>query len=117
MFVEHADPERFLLHVIECLRDREVVGVGKFLEHLRFHLFLERVDRFAAVHFLLIVKRAFDAIARDLIRHFENLLIHPHERHLAFRFPNLRGQLLLDANHFFGVPVCEFERFDEILFR
>src|SRR5437016_13918837 len=31
LLVEHANAEGFLLHVIERLRDRELVGVGEFL--------------------------------------------------------------------------------------
>ncbi len=78
LFVEHADAEGFLLHVIEGLRDGELVGVGEFLEHLRFHLIGEGVDGFAAVHFLRIVERAFDPIARHLVGDFEDLRVHRH---------------------------------------
>ena len=117
LFVEHADAESFLLHVIERLRDRELVGLGEFLEHRRFHFFVQRVDRFAAVNLLLVVERAFDAIARDLIGDFEDLLVHRHQRHLAFRFADLRREFFLDADHFLRVSMREFERLDEIRFR
>ena len=40
LLVEHADAKRLFLDVIERLRDRELVGLGKFLEHGRFYLFL-----------------------------------------------------------------------------
>ena len=91
-------------------------AVGKFLQHGRFHFFLQRIDRFAAIDLLLVVERAFDAIAGDLIGHFENLLVHRHQRHLAFRFADLRREFLLDADHFLRVPVRELERLDEIGF-
>ena len=117
LFVEHADAEGFLLHVIERLRDRELVGLGKFLQHRRFHFFLQRVHRFAALDFLLVVERAFDAIARDLIGHFEDFLVHRHQRHLAFRFADFRREFLLDPNHFARMSMRELERLDEIRFR
>ena len=117
LFVENADAEGLLLHVIERLRDGELVGLGKFLQHGRFHFVGERVDRFAPVHFLFVVERGFDAIARDLIGDFEDLRVHRHQRHLALRFSHLGREFLLDADHFPGVAVGEFEGLDELRFR
>ena len=41
LFVEHADAKRFLLHVIEGLRDRELVRFRIFFEHGGFHFFAQ----------------------------------------------------------------------------
>ena len=117
LFVEHTDAEGFLLHVIERLRDRELVGVREFLQDGRFHLFLQGVHRFAAIDFLLVVKRAFDAVAGNLIRHLEDILVHRHQRHFALRFADLGGEFFLDSNHLSRMPVGELECFDKILFR
>ncbi len=116
LLVEHADAESLLLHVIEGLGNRELVGLGEFLQHRRFHFFFQGIHRFAAVDLLLVIERAFDAVAGDLIGHFENLLIHRHQRHLALRLADLRGELLLDPNHLAGMSVGELERLDEFLF-
>ena len=65
---------------------------------------------------LRVIERAFDAVAGDLIGDFENLLVHRHQRHLAFRFADLRREFLLDADHFLALTVRELERLDEVLF-
>ena len=52
-----------------------------------------------------------------LIRDFEDLLVHRHQRHLAFRLADLRRELFLDADHFLRVAVRELERLDEFVFR
>src|SRR5437762_2682762 len=44
LLVQNADAERFLLHVIERLRDRELVGLGMFFQDRHIHFFAERID-------------------------------------------------------------------------
>ena len=43
--------------------------------------------------------------------------MHRQQRHFALRLADLGRELLLDADHFAGVPVREFERLDELLLR
>src|SRR5205085_521671 len=78
LFVEDADAKSFFLDVIESLRDGELVCIGELLEDGRLHLFLERVYRFAAVHLFLVVESAFNSVAGDLIRDFEDVLVDRH---------------------------------------
>ena len=90
----------FFCDVIERLRDRELVGLGKFLEHRRLHFLSQSVDRFAARDFAFGVERAFDAIAGHLVGDLEDLLIHVEQRHFAFRFADSAPRVLFGCESF-----------------
>ena len=100
LLVEDAAAERLLLDVIERLVDREFVRVRELLEDGGFHFFAQTVDGFAAGDFAFGVERGFDPVARDAVGDFENLRLHFHQRHLALRLADLRGEFFLDADHF-----------------
>ena len=78
LLVEHADAESLLLHVIECLGNRELVGLREFRQHGGLHFFFQGVYGLAAIDLLLVIEGPFNAVARDLIGHFQDLLIHRH---------------------------------------
>ena len=116
LFVQNADAKRFFLHVIECLRDREGIGLGVLFQDRALYFFAQAVDRFRSDYFPFGVKRAFNAVASHLVSDLKQLWLDLQKRHFAFRFSDLRGQFLLNANHLARAPVRELERFDEIGF-
>ena len=69
--VQNADAKRFLLDVIECLRDRERISLGMFFQDRHLHFFAQRFDCFGAGDFARCVKRAFDSVAGHLVGNFE----------------------------------------------
>src|SRR5438477_2965269 len=116
LLVQNADAERFLLHVIERLRDRELVGLGMFFQDRHLHFFAERIDCFCPRNFALGVERAFNPIAADSISNLEQILIHLEQRHLALRLANLCGELFLNPDHFARMLMGKVERLHEISF-
>ena len=117
LLIEDVAPEGFLLDVIKRLVDREFVRFRKFFEHCRFHFVAQTANRFAPRHFTLGIERSFDPIACQTVRDLEDFRLHFEQRHFALRFADLSRELLLDANHFAGVPVRKLERLDELIFR
>ena len=111
---EAADPEMMgtfwqAMHSLSTFTARELgdnVDFSRFrklLEDSGFHFLFQLVDRLGALDLTWFVERGFDPIARDPISHFENILVHRHQRHLALRFAHLRREFLLDPNHLLGV--------------
>ena len=86
-----------------------------FLDDRLFYFFAECIDCFGSRHFALGIKRAFDAIARNLVGNFQQFLINLKQWHFTLWFGDLRGELFLRPDHFTGVPVCELERFHKII--
>ena len=103
--------------MIERLRDRELVRFGMFFQDRRLYFFAQSFDCFCARDLAFGVKRLLDPIARHPVGDFEQVLIHMEQRHLAFRFAYLRGEFLLNANHFAGMSVRELERSHKLDFR
>ena len=66
----------FFCDVIECLRDRKRIGLGKFFENRRLYFLSQSVDRFCARTFAFSAQRLFDSIAGNLAGDIQHLLIH-----------------------------------------
>src|SRR5205823_8903167 len=86
LLFENAATKRRLLDVIERLRDRKLVGLGMFLDDRLFYFFVECIDCFGSRHFALGIKRAFDAIARNLVGNFQQFLISLKQWHFTLWF-------------------------------
>ncbi len=96
--------------MIERLGDGELVRFGMFFQDGRLYFFAQSIDCFSARDLALGIKRLLDPIACHPVGDFEQVLIHLEQRHLAFRFAYLRGELLLNANHLARMSVCELKR-------
>ena len=76
LFFENAFAKRFLLHVIERLRDRERIRLRMLLQDRHLHFFAQRCDGLAARDFAGGVKCAFDFITCYLIGDLQQLRLH-----------------------------------------
>ncbi len=115
-FFQNALAECALLNVIERLRNGERICLGIFFQDCGLHLGFEGIDRLGAGGFALGVQGAFDPVARHTIGNLEQIGVHLQQLNLPLRLVHNRSEFFLNANHFTGVPVCEFEGAHKFVF-
>ena len=95
LLVEDGDAERLLLDVVERLRNLERRGVGVLGEDGLLHLGLQRADGLATGGLGRVVDGGLNAVARDLIGDFLDLVANGEQRHDALFLARVLGEVAL----------------------
>ena len=115
--IQNADPKRFLLHIVEGLRDRERIGLRISFQDRHLHFFAQCLDRFSARDLSFGVKCRFNPIAGYAISDLQQVGVHREQRHLAFRLSYPRGKLFLNPDHLPCLTLRKLKRLHKVFLR